>query len=201
MRRHHRHENTKYDIEEMLAMRRRGVTLREIGEQFGVSRQCIHQLLGNTGDITPRIRDYSPGLLRRREFRIRHIPEQKFWESVKIGNKDECWEWISLKYPTGYGRFKRNNYSHRIAYEAIHGPIPEGKVVCHSCNNPGCCNPFHLYAGTMADNMADREARYASGELIRYTRWNKKPRNYIQPALPRTHPTRRRDFADALEAE
>lgn len=45
--------------------------------------------------------------------------------------------------------------AHRYAYEQAHGPIPEGFVILHECDNPSCINPEHLRAGTQADNLAD----------------------------------------------
>ena len=49
--------------------------------------------------------------------------------------------------------------AHRVAYEQAHGAIPAGLVVMHSCDNPPCCNPFHLLVGSHADNMKDKVAR------------------------------------------
>jgi len=45
---------------------------------------------------------------------------------------------------------------YRIVFEVIHGPIPKGWQVCHSCDNPGCYSPHHLWVGTAQDNMEDR---------------------------------------------
>ena len=49
--------------------------------------------------------------------------------------------------------------AHRVAFSLVNGPIPPGKCICHSCDNPSCCNPDHLYLGSRADNNKDRVAR------------------------------------------
>ena len=85
----------------------------------------------------------------------------RFWSKVAVGNADECWEWQSATSRDGYGRFKCDDAkvsgrAHRAAWVYHNGPIPDGQLVRHLCNNKQCCNPAHLALGTVADNMQDR---------------------------------------------
>lgn len=72
----------------------------------------------------------------------------------------------------GYGRITvegRRVYEHRWVWEQVHGPIPEGMVVMHTCDNPPCVNIEHLRLGTHADNQHDKMAkgRYRRGNRPR----------------------------------
>ena len=69
-----------------------------------------------------------------------------------------CWEWGGSLTDTGYGKFA-GKFAHRLAYETWVGPIPDGYVVRHKCDNPPCINPDHLETGTHADNSRDRDER------------------------------------------
>lgn len=81
-----------------------------------------------------------------------------FWPRVDMSaGADACWPWIG-HVVSGYGSARLNGKTkgaHVIAYTATHGPVPSGLVVMHACDNPPCCNPAHLSAGTYRDNTQD----------------------------------------------
>lgn len=75
-----------------------------------------------------------------------------------------CWEWDGPRDRRGYGRLGwqgKTRFSHRLVYEALRGPIPEGLEIDHLCRNTGCCNPTHLEAVTHAENVRRGEAAEA----------------------------------------
>jgi hypothetical protein len=73
-----------------------------------------------------------------------------------------CRLWIGSKTVGRYGRLLKKgtrHLAHRLAYERFKGPVPKGLEVCHSCDNPSCVNPDHLFVGTAKDNALDRQAK------------------------------------------
>src|SRR5688572_7229928 len=68
-----------------------------------------------------------------------------------------CWEWTSHKNTLGYGMYwsAGQHMAHRWSWSLVNGPIPEGKIVMHLCDNPPCVNPEHLRVGTQLENRRD----------------------------------------------
>jgi hypothetical protein len=85
---------------------------------------------------------------------------QRFW--ARVDKSGDCWIWTGARASTGYGHFStkgKDTYAHRFAFEMTYGAVLPGMCICHTCDNPPCCNPKHLFVGTTADNMADRDRK------------------------------------------
>lgn len=92
--------------------------------------------------------------------------QEAFWVRVDQGDPDECWPWTGTTLPKGYGTLywdDRTRYAHRVAYEIANGSVEDVEVVMHTCDNPPCCNPNHLKAGTQSENITEALER---GRLI-----------------------------------
>lgn len=110
----------------------------------------IHRICGNSQCINP-------------EHLVSLTPENRFWSNINTKHPHYCWEWKSME---GTGEYAQTHYEgknipcHRKAYELFYKmSIPEGMCVCHHCDNPPCCNPYHLFLGTVQDNVNDRESK------------------------------------------
>ncbi len=94
----------------------------------------------------------------------------KFWRWVDICGEDDCWEWRGGKNTGGYGLFSLPNraadyertgrtksqlLAHRVAFHVSVAALDSSVHICHSCDNPKCCNPKHLWRGSIFDNVQD----------------------------------------------
>src|SRR5690606_7676110 len=87
---------------------------------------------------------------------------------------DECWPWTASDDGRGYGAFgirRRVEKAHRVAFFLDRGRWPE-QFCCHSCDNPSCVNPAHLFEGTHDDNMRDMAAKWRAASKRRSNLYN-----------------------------
>lgn len=87
---------------------------------------------------------------------MRSLEPARMWS--RVDKTGDCWVWTGATVHNGYGTISVNNRlvrTHRLAYELTHGPIPAGMKVLHTCDNPPCCRPDHLFLGTDKDNVHD----------------------------------------------
>jgi hypothetical protein len=88
---------------------------------------------------------------------VREIIEAKTRKNEQTG----CWEWTGYCSPKGYAKLTwgKDQLGSRVSYRVFRGPIPDGRILCHTCDNPSCVNPDHLFVGTHQDNALDRWAK------------------------------------------
>lgn len=87
---------------------------------------------------------------------------ERFWS--KVEKTKGCWNWKASKTPNGYGKFVYQGScvrAHRVAYEMLVGPIPDGLQIDHLCRNRGCVNPKHMEPVTNRENCLRGESQAA----------------------------------------
>lgn len=92
--------------------------------------------------------------------------KRRFFAKIKE-QPNGCHEWVAAKHQFGYGDVTidgRSEGAHRVAWVLANGPLPElpgpgPTMVCHTCDNPPCCNPAHLFVGKARNNTWDKVAK------------------------------------------
>ena len=96
----------------------------------------------------------------------------KLFENIIVTDDDSCWDFVGGRNGNGYGVISISKHeqvgAHRVSYQHFYGPIPDGLFVLHKCDNPSCCNPTHLFLGTLQDNKDDEvlKMRHVHGERV-----------------------------------
>jgi hypothetical protein len=110
---------------------------------------------------------------------------ERFWNLVEKRGDDECWLYKGFRDKDGYGMFSipsitrtvktgphkgHNKWvtvrSNRVAFKIANDAI-DSRMVLHSCDNPPCCNPFHLRQGTNEQNAQERDDKKRSGWITK----------------------------------
>lgn len=98
----------------------------------------------------------------------------RFWGHVdSSGGQDSCWPWLLGVDKDGYGKVKiagTDRRAHAVAVELTDNITMRGKLALHRCDNPGCCNPAHLFVGTHADNMHDKTIKNRQSRMDNHGR-------------------------------
>jgi hypothetical protein len=84
--------------------------------------------------------------------------DERFWSKVDIKNENDCWNWLASTNSDGYGEFRYKNkleIATHMVWFLTYGKMPTLQIL-HTCDNPSCCNPNHLFEGTNIDNINDR---------------------------------------------
>jgi hypothetical protein len=109
---------------------------------------------------------------------------ERFLDFYRPGEPDACWPWLGTRDHDGYGVIgddaRRQMRAHRLAWERVNGPLPPGRYVLHHCDNPPCCNPAHLFVGTIADNNHDMIRKGRDNPAHGKAHWNFKHGRYCR---------------------
>lgn len=96
------------------------------------------------------------------------ITRENVAQHVDVSPDTGCWNWKFAMSSNGYGvkgRKGKTMLAHRVVYEVLRNPIPEGMQALHTCDNPRCCNPYHIFIGTNRDNARECVAKSRNSKI------------------------------------
>ena len=105
---------------------------------------------------------------------MKYSPEEKkklkarILDNIEKDSETGCWLWTGALFPKGYGGITvdgKTERACRVSYEVFKGPLKEGDVVLHKCDEPLCVRPTHLEAGSVAENNKDRAKKGRNADL------------------------------------
>lgn len=140
--------------QQILEMRSRGMRFCTISEALGVHENVVVRAIYE--DRRQKVRGADD------EQRTKNL--QRLMTGVIVTQSD-CWERPGSTNRKGYTWFCMNNkggFAHRAMFEIAIRPLKRGECVCHTCDNPRCINPSHMWAGTKGQNTADMHKKRRS---------------------------------------
>lgn len=146
----------RVDVDQAIAMRKSGMTLDQIGNHFGFTREWARKLVGHIKRI-PRCRKCKKPCDAEKCESCSRSKWQIALENSYTVSKSGCWEWQGAINNQGYGLLATpfTRLAHRAAYFTKFPQADRSLCVCHKCDNPRCINTDHHFLGTQADNLND----------------------------------------------
>lgn len=110
------------------------------------------------------------------------LPE-RILTKINMKSQEECWLWLAHRVRGGYGQAWVNGkhiYAHRLVFSTIHGDIPEGQELDHTCYNRSCVNPLHMRLVSRHQNMQNLSGAFRiSKSGIRGVSWNRDAKAWV----------------------
>jgi len=143
-----------------------GKLQREIAGDYGITRSMVSHILGQNGarlppsEATKRCTAHHSPQARKKAAVAREKPlKERFYTKIKmVLAEGDCWEWLGSTSTSGYAQLRwrgKTRFASHVSLTLFGRPRPDGMCALHTCDNPICVNPNHLWWGTQKDNVDD----------------------------------------------